>query len=112
MLDAWTKVWLSPAFASWTLERELPLVRCLGARAPRGRGGGILGGILGHTGFFYGPGLKRILHVPVPACQSVVDRFDRLVDTLPAVDPAAVRLAVLEPRLLADLPPSPPRPAG
>jgi hypothetical protein len=43
---------------------------------------------------------------------AVVDRFDRLLDTLPTLDPAAVRLAVLEPRLLAELPPSPPHPAG
>jgi hypothetical protein len=36
---------------------------------------------------------------------TVVDDFDRLVDTLSAVDPAALRSAVLESRLLADLPP-------
>jgi pimeloyl-ACP methyl ester carboxylesterase len=28
VLDAWIETWLSPAFASWTLERELPRVRC------------------------------------------------------------------------------------
>ncbi|HVK09494.1 MAG TPA: IS110 family transposase [Gemmataceae bacterium] len=28
MLDAWTDVWLSPEFASWTLEPDLPLVTC------------------------------------------------------------------------------------
>jgi hypothetical protein len=37
----------------------------------------------------------------------VEDRFDRLVDSLPNVDAAALRLAVLEPRLLAELPASP-----
>jgi hypothetical protein len=43
---------------------------------------------------------------------AVVDRHDRLVDTLPALDSLPLRAAVLEPRLLADLPPSSPRPAG
>ncbi len=28
VLEAWTKVWLSPEFASWSLEPDLPLVRC------------------------------------------------------------------------------------
>src|SRR5690606_4322247 len=28
VLDAWTETWLSAEFASWTLDRELPLVRC------------------------------------------------------------------------------------
>jgi len=28
VLDAWTDVWLSPEFASWTLEPDLPLVTC------------------------------------------------------------------------------------
>jgi pimeloyl-ACP methyl ester carboxylesterase len=28
VLDAWTEVWLSPEFASWSLEPDLPLVRC------------------------------------------------------------------------------------
>lgn len=28
VLDAWTEVWLSPDFATWTLEPDLPLVRC------------------------------------------------------------------------------------
>jgi hypothetical protein len=28
VLDAWTEFWLSPAFASWTLEPDLSLVRC------------------------------------------------------------------------------------
>ncbi len=28
VLDAWTETWLSPAFASWTLEPDLPGVRC------------------------------------------------------------------------------------
>jgi pimeloyl-ACP methyl ester carboxylesterase len=28
VLDAWTEVWLSPAFASWNLTSDLPLVRC------------------------------------------------------------------------------------
>lgn len=28
VLRAWTEVWLSPAFASWSLEATLPLVRC------------------------------------------------------------------------------------
>jgi pimeloyl-ACP methyl ester carboxylesterase len=27
VLDAWTEVWLSPGFASWSLEPDLPLVR-------------------------------------------------------------------------------------
>jgi hypothetical protein len=39
---------------------------------------------------------------------AVVDRFDRLVNTLPDVDLAALRQAVLESRLLA----APSRPAG
>jgi hypothetical protein len=26
--DAWTEVWFSPGFTSWTVESELPLVRC------------------------------------------------------------------------------------
>src|SRR4051794_13415779 len=38
---------------------------------------------------------------------NVAERFDRLVDLLPDVDPAALRLAVLEPRLLAALQPAP-----
>lgn len=28
VLDAWTGVWLSPAFASWSLEPDLPQIRC------------------------------------------------------------------------------------
>ena len=28
VLEAWTETWLSPAFASWTLEPELPKVTC------------------------------------------------------------------------------------
>lgn len=28
VLDAWIKVWLSPAFRSWTLEKDLPKVKC------------------------------------------------------------------------------------
>ncbi len=28
VLDAWTETWLSPAFASWSLAADLPLVRC------------------------------------------------------------------------------------
>jgi pimeloyl-ACP methyl ester carboxylesterase len=28
VLDAWTEVWLSPAFASWSLASDLPLVKC------------------------------------------------------------------------------------
>lgn len=28
VLDAWTEVWLSPDFASWSLAPDLPLVRC------------------------------------------------------------------------------------
>jgi pimeloyl-ACP methyl ester carboxylesterase len=28
VLDAWTEVWLSPGFASWTLGPDLPRVRC------------------------------------------------------------------------------------
>jgi pimeloyl-ACP methyl ester carboxylesterase len=28
VLDAWTEVWLSPGFATWTLEVDLPRVRC------------------------------------------------------------------------------------
>lgn len=28
VLDAWTETWLSAKFASWTLDGELPLVRC------------------------------------------------------------------------------------
>lgn len=43
---------------------------------------------------------------------TIVERFDRLMDTLPTVDPAALRLAVLEPRLLAELPEAHSRPAG
>lgn len=35
---------------------------------------------------------------------AVVDRFDRLVDLLPDVDSDALRQAVLEQRLLAELP--------
>jgi hypothetical protein len=34
------------------------------------------------------------------------------MDTLPTVDPAGLRLAVLEPRLLAELPATPAHPAG
>jgi hypothetical protein len=43
---------------------------------------------------------------------AVVERFDRLLELLPDVDPAALREAVLEPRLLAPLPAAPSRPAG
>jgi hypothetical protein len=43
---------------------------------------------------------------------TIVARFDRLADTLPAVDPAALRLAVLEPPLLAKMPAAHPRPTG
>ena len=28
VLDAWTETWLSPAFADWTLDRALAMVRC------------------------------------------------------------------------------------
>lgn len=28
VLDAWTKVWLSPEFAGWSLDQQLPKVRC------------------------------------------------------------------------------------
>jgi pimeloyl-ACP methyl ester carboxylesterase len=28
VLDAWTEAWLSPAFASWSLATDLPLVKC------------------------------------------------------------------------------------
>jgi pimeloyl-ACP methyl ester carboxylesterase len=28
VLDAWTQVWLDPAFAAWSLDRWLPQVRC------------------------------------------------------------------------------------
>ncbi len=28
VLDAWTEVWLSPEFATWSLEPDLPLVKC------------------------------------------------------------------------------------
>jgi hypothetical protein len=54
----------------------------------------------------------HVLAVELYCGPNVVERFDRLMDTLPTVDPAALRSAVLESRLLADLPPSPSRPAG
>jgi hypothetical protein len=43
---------------------------------------------------------------------TVVERFDRLLDLLPDVDPAAAREAIVEPRLLAELPVTPSRPTG
>jgi hypothetical protein len=43
---------------------------------------------------------------------SVVDRFDRLMDTLPTVDAAGLRLAVLEPLLLSELAATPAHSAG
>jgi hypothetical protein len=54
----------------------------------------------------------QVLAVELWGGGSVVDRFDRLMDALPTVDPAALRLAVLEPRLLAELPEAPAHPAG
>lgn len=43
---------------------------------------------------------------------AVMDSFDRLVDLLPAVDSDDLRQAVLEPRLLTELPAAPSRPTG
>ena len=54
----------------------------------------------------------QVLAVELWGGGCVVDRFDRLMDTLPTVDPTGLRLAVLEPRLLAELPAAPSRPAG
>lgn len=54
----------------------------------------------------------QVLAVELYCGPNVMDSFDRLVDLLPGVDPAALRLAVLEPPLLAALPPAPAHPAG
>jgi hypothetical protein len=54
----------------------------------------------------------KVLAVELWCGGNVVNRFDRLMDTLPTVDPAGLRLAVLEPRLLAELPAAPALPAG
>jgi hypothetical protein len=54
----------------------------------------------------------QVLAVELYCGPNVVERFDRLMATLPTVDPAALRSAVLESRLLADLPPAPSRPVG
>jgi hypothetical protein len=54
----------------------------------------------------------QVLAVELYGGPKVVESFDRLADLLPDVDPAALRQAVLEPRLLAAGPPAPSQPAG
>jgi hypothetical protein len=54
----------------------------------------------------------QVLAVELWCGGNVVDRFDRLMDTLPTVDPARLRSAVVEPRLLVELSAVPARPAG
>jgi hypothetical protein len=53
----------------------------------------------------------QVLAVELHCGPNVVERFDRLMDMLPTVDPAALRSAVLEPLLLAELSAAPSRPA-
>jgi hypothetical protein len=57
-------------------------------------------------------GNPQVLAVELYCDANVVERFDRLVDLLPDVDPVALHLAVLEPRLLAAPPAAPSHPAG